>query len=133
MASIRSGPDLSLILDTGALIAVDRGDRRVAALLRVAHRERVPIRTSSLVIAQAWRDGSRQVHLARILRGVDAVPVDEATGRRLGELLGRNSSADVVDAHVVHIAEHGDTILTSDPDDIHRLVVTRGISANVVQ
>jgi hypothetical protein len=48
---------VALILDTGGLIAFDRGDRQVAALLEVARRRRDPVITSSGCVAQAWRGG----------------------------------------------------------------------------
>jgi hypothetical protein len=38
----------------------------------------------------------------------------------------------VIDAHVALGAEAGDRVLTSDPDDIRRLLQARGVDASVV-
>ncbi len=54
-----------------------------------------------------------------------AVPVDIA-GRRVGELLARSGTADVVDAHRAWLVGAGDTVLTSDGPDIRRLLAARG-------
>jgi len=50
---------VAIVLDAGVLIGVDRRDRRVGALLRIAQRERIPVRTSAAVVAQAWRGAAR--------------------------------------------------------------------------
>ncbi|HEX3391703.1 MAG TPA: hypothetical protein VHS55_04005 [Solirubrobacteraceae bacterium] len=112
----------ALILDAGALIAADRGDRELIARLRVAEQRGVQLRSTGVVIAETWRDGSRQAQLARLLKAVDVVAVDEALGREAGQLLGRSKTNDPADATVVAIATIGDRILTSDAGDIKRLV-----------
>ena len=123
---------MSLVLDAGALVAVDRRDRQVGALLRVAQQERITVRTSPAAVAQVWRQGARQARLARVLAGVAALPLDLDTGKRLGALLGAAHTCDVVDAHVASLARPGDRVLTSDPDDLRRLVDTLGVEAVVV-
>ena len=123
---------MSLVLDAGALLAIDRRDRRVGAMLRVAQHERIVVRTSPATVAQVWRHGSRQVQLARTLAGVAAPPLDLDTGRRLGTLLAAAGGSDVVDAHVAMLACPGDQVLTSDPDDLARLLDARSVKAAVV-
>lgn len=123
---------MSLVLDAGALLAIDRRDRRVGAMLRIAQHERVTVRTSPAAVAQVWRHGSRQAQLARILAGVATPPLDLATGRLLGTLLAATGSSDVVDAHVATLADPGDQVLTSDPADLARLVDARSIKATVI-
>lgn len=83
--------------------------------------------SSAGAVAQAWRSGARQANFARMLAGVKVVPLDHRDARRVGELLGENSSADVVDAHVA--ASQSDVVLTSDPADIAGLLATRGVRA----
>ena len=109
---------MSLVLDAGALLAIDRRDRRVGAMLRVAQQERISVRTSPAVVAQVWRHGGRQAQLARVMAGVAVPPLNLDTGKRLGSLLGTTGSSDVVDAHVASLARAGDQVLTSDPDDL---------------
>lgn len=122
---------MALVLDAGALIAVDRKNRAVGAMLRVAHRERIPVRTSSAVVAQVWRDGSRQAILARLLAGTDIAALQPSDGRRIGELLGRGATSDVVDGHIALLVSSGDVILTGDVDDITGLLRTLGVRAAV--
>lgn len=119
------------MLDAGALIAVDQRDRSVGAMLRVAQRERMPVRTSAAVVAQVWRNGARQANLARTLSGVDTVGLGSLAGRRIGELLARSRTSDVVGAHVALIAAAGDTVLSSDVTDLRRLLNARQVKAHI--
>lgn len=114
---------MALTLDAGALIAVDRGDRAVHALLKHethgGHVTTVP----APVVGQVWRDGARQARLARLLRGCRVEPTTERDARAAGELLGAAGQSDVVDALVVLVAARsGDEIVTSDPTDLRSLV-----------
>jgi hypothetical protein len=119
------------VLDAGALVAVDRRDRMIGAQLRVLQLRGTPIRVSSAVVGQVWRDGRKQANLARVLAGVGIEALGQDDGRRIGELLAQAASADVVDAHVALMAAHADLILTSDPGDIRQLMQARGVSARV--
>ncbi|MDA1061726.1 MAG: twitching motility protein PilT [Chloroflexi bacterium] len=111
------------MLDAGAFVAVDRGDRAMVARLRIAQQNAVELRTSAIVVGQVWRDAAgRQAQLARLLHAVDVRPVDEQLGRDAGVLVGRAGTSDPIDATVVLIAETGDRIVTSDPADLGRLV-----------
>ncbi len=64
---------MSAVLDAGALVGVERRDRRVGALLRVLQRDGVDVLSSAGALAQVWRDGRRQANLARVLASVDIV------------------------------------------------------------
>lgn len=124
----------SLVLDAGALIAADRDDRELLAKLRVAERNGLDLRSNGAVIAEVWReDDGRQARLARLLKAVDVIAVDEALGRRAGALLGKSATDDPVDATVVAIAASGDHILTSDVRDIHKLVTASRHAVHVVR
>jgi len=123
---------MALILDAGALIAIDRRDRRVGAMLRVAQRDGLSVRSSAAVVAQVWRDRARQAPLAMMLRGIQILSIDEIVGKQVGELLGRTKSSDIVDGHVALMAATGDVVATSDPGDIERLLDTRRIATVTV-
>jgi hypothetical protein len=117
----------ALVLDAGAFVAVDRGDRAMAARLRVAERGGLELRSNGAVVAQVWRDPSgRQGELARLLRAVDVKPVDRRLGQAAGVLSGRARKGDAVDATVVVIASAGDRIITGDPGDIRALATASG-------
>jgi PIN domain nuclease of toxin-antitoxin system len=125
---------MRLVLDAGALLAVERGDREIAALLkRELLAGRVPL-THGGVVAQVWRGGSgRQARLARLLPGVDVTPLDDALGRRAGVLLGRARGTDAVDAAVIAIAADGDIVLTSDPDHLRALAEAAAVHIDIVR
>ena len=122
---------MALVLDAGGLIAIDRLDRAVGAMLRVAQQEKLPVRTSAAVVAQVWRNGSLQVNLARVLAGVDAATLDGVRGRSVGEILALSKTADVVDGHLGLIVQSGDTVLMSDAEDIKKILAARKVGATV--
>lgn len=113
-----------LTLDAGVLIAVERGDGRVRALLRRAVERQMRLAVPAAVLAQVWRDGARQVRLARMMASpeVEIVDLDADMARMCGVLLGRRGARDVVDASVVVCARRRqDAVVTSDADDLRLL------------
>ncbi len=128
----------TLVLDTGALIALDRNDRSVWRALRTALIADHNICVPSGAIAQAWRDGARQVLLARALSHCDEVALAGSFARAAGLLCGRASTSDVIDASValtVAGAAHSDdvAVLTSDPDGIRHLLSVLKVDARIVE
>lgn len=121
----------ALVFDAGALIALDRGDRSVGALLILAAQQNVEAITSSTCIAQVWRDPTRQAKLTRALDGFLERPLDPVRARRCGLLLANTGTSDIADAAVTLLARDGDTILTSDPRDIQRLLDSTGADARI--
>lgn len=124
---------MTAVLDAGVLVAVDRRDRLVGAMLRILQEARVPLSTSAAVVGQVWRDGARQANLARVLAGVAVGALDIDGGKRSGELLAQTRTNDVVDAHLALLVSTGDRVLTSDARDIDRLLRARGIEADVIE
>ena len=113
-----------LTLDAGGLIAFERNDRRVVALIARSVDLAEPFAIPAGALAQVWRDGRTQVRLARLLASELAivVPLDDARARAAGQLCGIRKSRDVVDASVVLCARARDNaVVTSDPDDLRRL------------
>lgn len=113
-----------LTLDAGALIAVQRGDRRVSLLIDDAVGERRGVCVPAGALAQAWRDGARQARLSRLLATpeVEIAPLDGRSAREVGQLLARRGTSDVVDASVAICARRrGHAVVTSDPVDILEL------------
>lgn len=123
---------MKVVLDAGAFVAIEKRDRRIGAMLRVLQRQRVPLWTSSAVVAQIWRDGRKQALVAQVLDGVGVRALAPGNDRRSGELLGRARTSDVIDAHVALITDDGDQVITSDPDDLERLLRARDVDASVV-
>jgi hypothetical protein len=114
---------VALVLDAGAFIGWERGDRSVRAHLEAARRLGLVVMTTSPVIAQVWRDGSRQALLARLIRSVEVATPKLADAQRAGELCRLTATADVVDALLVVTSPIASTVLTSDPRDIAALSV----------
>jgi hypothetical protein len=122
-----------LILDSGALIAVNRGDRRVAGLIELGRRAGAGVETAAPAVAQVWRDGARQARLARLLSLIDVRVIGLPQARAAGELLAASATGDAVDALVVSIAGPGDQLLTSDPDDLAGLASRLSFPVSVVR
>ena len=110
-----------MIIDAGPFIAdAEHLDSRLWAIVKRAAERGEELHTTHPVLAQVWRDRARQVRLAQALRSFDIHPLDESVsvGRRLAE----SGTADVVDAHLVVVAEQlGTFVLTSDRDDMTKL------------
>jgi hypothetical protein len=121
------------VLDAGALSALDRGDRDAWALLTDVHRMGQRPVVPAPVVAQAWRGGPSQARLAKVLAGAELIVADGQLSRRAGELLGRARTTDVLDALVALAAQDrpGHEVLTSDPADIHHLLLALGIQRTI--
>lgn len=124
---------MTVILDAGAFVAVERGDRDLVAIIkRERLAERVPV-THGGIVGQVWRGRTgRQTNLARLLAGVEVEPLDDTLGRRAGMLLAASGTSDVIDAAVVLLASDGDEIYTADPSDLITLANTAGLHIELV-
>jgi len=125
---------VKLVLDSGALVALERNDR---AMWRRFKGElvagRVPV-THGGVIGQVWRGrGPRQALLAKALAGIEIRGIEAELGRAAGELLERARRDDVIDAALVLLADDGDHIVTSDPDDIEPLAAAAPRDVEIVR
>jgi predicted nucleic acid-binding protein len=123
---------MTLILDAGALIAVERRDKATIARLLRAHETAEPVVTSAVVVAQVLRSPAKQVTLTKVLTGVEEVSFDRSVARRVGKLLAQTHTSDVVDAAVAGLAEPGDEVLTSDPNDLKVLIQSKGVRLTIV-
>jgi len=121
-----------LVLDAGALIALDRGNRDMHSEIRATRLSGAPVRTSPMALAQAWRDGKRQARLASAMRDIDARVITGEDGRQAGELLAASGTSDAIDATVALLARSGDLLYTSDPGDLRKLCGAAGIRAVVI-
>jgi hypothetical protein len=113
-----------ITFDAGGLIALDRNNRQVIALLARAAERGMRITIPATALAQAIRNPARQARLRRLIRqaGTDLIALDGADATAVGLLLAQTATTDIVDAHVVVCAERaGQSLVTSDPLDIKRL------------
>src|SRR5262245_15609033 len=109
-----------ITLDTGALIAYEKRDRGMWVIFKAAIEDELTMTVPTAVVAQVHRGNSPLVS-----RMVGACEIDILTlerARRAGLLLAASRTSDITDAIVVAGAvERGDHIVTSDPEDVHRL------------
>lgn len=113
-----------IALDAGALIALDRDDRRMVVLLARARETGARVTVPATALAQAIRRPERQVRLGRLVRQptTDVVDLDRVDAVNVGRLLAASGTADVVDAHVVVCARRSQQrVATSDPEDLRVL------------
>ncbi|HEY5241186.1 MAG TPA: hypothetical protein VIJ22_06970 [Polyangiaceae bacterium] len=119
------------MLDSGGLTALVSGSQRAREWLRwvIEHDGSICVPTPVLVVSTSG-DGGRDAEVNRILgvleRAASVLQApDEATARRAGRLRYLARSDDGIDA-LVAAAAVGDgspaVVLTSDPDDLERLL-----------
>jgi len=113
-----------MTLDAGALIALDRDDRKILVLLARAKELGARVTVPATALAQAIRRPAAQARLARLIRQptTDVRSLDAVDAVGVGILLGASRTKDIADAHVVICAKRAQqSIVTSDPDDLVRL------------
>ncbi len=109
---------MGVTYDTGALIAADRGKRRIWARHQALLAAREVPTVPAPVVAQAWR-GGHQALLSRLLTGCEVELLDDQRARSVGTLAARASTTDIVDACVVEGAlRRHDLVITSDVSDL---------------
>lgn len=111
-------------LDAGGLIALERNDRRVVALLVRARELSAEIIVPATALAQVVRVPARQVRLMRLLRQphTSTVALDRVDASFVGQLLASTRTSDIADAHTVVCARRaGHVIVTSDAGDLRHL------------
>ena len=108
--------------DTSALVAAERNNRRMWALHAGYLAEEVLPTVPAPVLAEAWRGGSRQASLSRLLRMCDTEPMNEDLARNVGVLVGQSDHDDIVNVSVVEGAlRRGDAVVTSNVTHIRKV------------
>jgi predicted nucleic acid-binding protein len=110
-----------LTLDTGALIALERRDRRMLAVLTAAQQDDLTVTVPAPVFVEWFRGKPKRVNAV-----VDAVTIEPLTAwlaRIAGDaLVGLPECVSVVDAVVMaSAAQRGDYVYTSDIPDLQSL------------
>jgi hypothetical protein len=117
-------PASAVVLDSGALIALERGDARMRALCREALKIGATLMVPAGVVAQVMRNRARQAVVRALLNSPNTrvPPLDRVLSEACGELCGRVGTHDIVDASVVLVARRERApIVTSDIDDLRQL------------
>jgi predicted nucleic acid-binding protein len=119
----RGVTETALVLDSGAVIALSRGNPKIRVFLRRALEVGVDVRIPAAVLTEVFRGGPKDAPVHRVRRALHVAALQERTARHAGELLGRTRGKNSVDAMVVAEAlEIGADIFTSDLEDIEALI-----------
>lgn len=113
-----------ITLDAGGLIAFERGDRKVVALLARGREVGAEVIVPATALAQVVRAPARQAKLMSLLRQplTRTVALDRVDASFVGQLLAATGTTDITAAHVAVCARRaGHAVVTSDGDDLRRL------------
>jgi predicted nucleic acid-binding protein len=116
------------VLDSEGLSKLAAGDARVRGYLDSVRARRARVAVSAITLTETLRGGPRDAALHRVLSRITVVPVTAQIARQAGELLGATGLSGhrcAIDAVVAATAlglERPIVLLTSDPDDMNRLV-----------
>lgn len=117
---------LTVVLDSGAIIGLSRGDRRARIQLEAAHRNEAEVIIPVVVLAETTRgNGPRDAPVNLVLAQAGVVSIlEESDARLAGELLGRAGSNSTIDALVAAeaIRRSPSIVLTSDQGDLNELL-----------
>jgi predicted nucleic acid-binding protein len=109
-----------ITLDTGALIALERGAKRMRVQVKMASETGTRITVPAAVLIEWWRTGFGRRH-DDILAPMHIEPTTARIAKAAGEAL-TPIRASVVDAAVMASAAlRGDVVFTSDLDDLTQL------------
>jgi predicted nucleic acid-binding protein len=118
----------TLVLDSEGVSKLADGDARARAYLDTARARRAQVAVSAITLTKSLRGGPRDATVHRVLSRITVMPVTAQIARRAGELLGATGLSGhrcAIDAVVAATAlglERPIVLLTSDPDDMNRLV-----------
>jgi predicted nucleic acid-binding protein len=109
-----------LTLDASALIAYERGQERIRKILTVGYERGLVPTIPAIALAEVWHGDAKDARVvARLLKACSIEVVDEQLARAAGSLRRATPGADTIDACIaVGVRRRGDTIATSDPDDM---------------
>jgi predicted nucleic acid-binding protein len=128
MAGQRVAGAGTLILDAEGLSKLAAGDARTRGYLDSARNRGARVAVSAITLTEALRGGPRDAAVHRVLSRITVITVTEAIARRAGELLGTTGlsghrcAIDAVVAATALDVERPAILLTSDPDDLNKLV-----------
>lgn len=117
---------MTLVLDSGALIAIEKGERAMWIRLKACGITGDRPVTHAGVVGEVWRGGASQARLAQALKGIEVRPLDDRLGRAAGIVLGATGQSDVIDASLALLTRDGDDVVTSDREDFRMLLATIG-------
>ena len=128
MAGRRVALGGSLILDSEGLSKLAAGDKLARGYLETAIARRARVEVSAITLTEVLRGDKRDAAVHRVLSRITIMPVTPEIARHAGELLGATGlsghrcAIDAVVAATALVMERPAVLLTSDLDDLSRLV-----------
>ncbi len=112
-----------LTLDAGALIAYERGDERIRAILTAAFARGLVPTVPAIALAEVWRGDAKDARVARLLKACSIEIVDQRLARVAGSLCRATAGSSTIDACIaIGVRRRRDAIATSDPGDMRALL-----------
>ncbi len=129
------------VLDTGALVALQRDPRRFIALVMLAREESRALRTSAPVVTEFLGGSSRRLRPAGqyVISRISSSDVTESLARRAAVLIqgavdeGGRARPSAIDALVAAEAEATDAALVFDGDEADFRALSRASGALEIQ
>jgi predicted nucleic acid-binding protein len=128
MAGRRIAAGGTLVLDSEGLSKLATGDGRTRGYLDSARARGARVAVSAITLTETLRGGPRDAAVHRVLSRITVVPVTATIARTAGELLGTTGlpghrcAIDAVIAATALDTERPVVLLTSDPDDMSKLL-----------
>jgi predicted nucleic acid-binding protein len=108
-----------ITLDTGALIALERGQKRMREVVKNAVNRGALVTVPAVVLIEWWRGGAGRQR--DMLSQMYVEPTTELVAKAAGEALAALSATAVDAAVMASAALRGDLVYTSDLEDLQRL------------
>ena len=123
-----------ITLDTGAIIALEKGKRRILSVVSVAIAHDIPIYIPATALAEFWREPSKAMR--SLLADCTVLPMTSREAEALGTVLGRlgrRAGPLFVDASVALFAAlYAPVLYTADPDDLSEICTRTGLNVRVL-
>jgi predicted nucleic acid-binding protein len=122
----------TLVLDSEGIAKLAAGDARARAYLDSARARRAQVATSAVTLTEVLRGSPPDAAIHRVLSRITVLPVTAKIARHAGELLGATGlsghrcAIDAIMAATALGLERPIVLLTSDPDDMDKLVEESG-------
>ncbi len=137
MRAVQDGKERVFVLDCEALSLAVRGDRMMIARLSLAAQGEAEVITSPLTLVEAYDGRTTEQRWDWVLSRVRVADVGQEEARQARRLLataglhGHKFASDAVLAVIARQQQGNVTVLTSDVDDLERLVPHRVVVKKV--
>jgi predicted nucleic acid-binding protein len=132
VAGLRGRVGGTLVLDAEGLTKLAADHPAAYARMKAARNRRSTVVTAASTLTEVLRGGPKDARMHRVLSRMTVIPIEKQEGRAAGELLGRTGlsghrcALDALLAVVALAQPRPVVVLTSDTDDMRRLIEEPG-------